>query len=44
MKILKDAKLVTSRNEGKWTYYKVSDEGLIMIRNFIDEVSQNTKK
>jgi ArsR family transcriptional regulator, arsenate/arsenite/antimonite-responsive transcriptional repressor len=36
--ILRRAALVSSRREGTWVYYSVSDEGLEIAREFLDQV------
>lgn len=38
MKILCDAGIVTGRKEGKWTHYSICRDGLIRIRELMEEV------
>ncbi|MCL2814329.1 MAG: metalloregulator ArsR/SmtB family transcription factor [Oscillospiraceae bacterium] len=35
MKILVDSGIVSARNEGKWTYYSISREGIIIAKNLL---------
>lgn len=38
MKILIDSTIVTSRKEGKWTYYSLSDEGSKQALHILQEI------
>lgn len=38
MKILIEAGLVNSRDEGKWTYYRVNNESFQNIKILIDDI------
>ncbi len=40
MKILVNSKIVESRQVGKWTYYKISEQGRIDISNLILEITK----
>lgn len=39
MKILSDSGIIKSRQEGKWTYYKIDEEGIKNILSMIREIS-----
>ncbi len=45
MKILVQSRVVNARNEGKWTYYSISDEGsksaMQMLENITTVLSEN---
>lgn len=43
MKILSDANIVKARQEGKWTFYKLNNEGLKEASNYILEIAQKNK-
>ena len=36
MKILCDMKIVTSRREGKWSYYSLNEETIVIVKEFMD--------
>lgn len=38
MKILVDSTMVTSRKEGKWTYYALSEDGAAAAKALIDTI------
>ncbi|MCI5893599.1 MAG: metalloregulator ArsR/SmtB family transcription factor [Clostridiales bacterium] len=40
MKILCDAGIVDSRKEGKWTHYKISNEGRSDIIKLLEEITK----
>lgn len=40
MKILVEAGIVDSRQEGKWTYYKISEEGSKQAINLLKETTK----
>ena len=40
MKILYDAGIVDSRKEGKWTHYKISNEGRSDIIKLLEEITK----
>ena len=43
MKILCDSGVVVGRKEGKWMHYSISADGLENVRNYVDELTVNTK-
>ena len=43
MKILCDSGIVVGRKEGKWMHYSISADGLENVRNYVDELTVNTK-
>lgn len=40
MKILCDANIVEPRREGKWTHYKISDEGREIAMSLLEEITK----
>ena len=42
MKILCDSGIVTSREEGKWTHYKISKQGIEKAIAFLKEITADT--
>lgn len=38
MKILCDAQIVVSRKEGKWMHYRIADDGLRAVTNFLQDL------
>ena len=40
MKILCDSGVVVSRTEGKWTHYRISDEGSRQARALLEELTR----
>ena len=42
MKILVESGVVESRQEGKWTYYKISKKGRNYAINLLKEITSNT--
>ena len=42
MKILCESKIVTCRQEGKWTYYKISQEGIEKAINVLKSIKVNS--
>lgn len=40
MKLLCDAEIVTCRKEGKWSYYTISNRGLEVLIEFINNVKK----
>ena len=40
MKILCDAGVVVGRKEGKWTHYSITDEGVIIAREYLNILSE----
>ena len=38
MKLLSDAKIVNSRQEGKWTYYTINNDFKENLTSFIDSI------
>lgn len=38
MKILCDAQIVVSRKEGKWMHYRIADDGLRAITDFLQDL------
>lgn len=42
MKILVEAGIVDNRQEGKWTYYKISEEGSKQAINLLEEITKIT--
>ena len=43
MKKLEEANFVESRRDGKNIYYKLKEDSLKDVKNFIDEISTNTE-
>lgn len=41
MKILCDCGIVTSRKEGKWTYYTVSNDAISCLSDYVNELKSN---
>ncbi len=41
MKILCECGLVVGRNEGKWTYYSLSADGIAKIKKFLDYITSD---
>ena len=44
MKILCDSEIVTSRKEGKWMYYKISQEGLRVAEEYLVALKKKGKE
>ena len=40
MKILTNSKIIESRQEGKWTYYKISEKQCHNLANLLLEITQ----
>ena len=41
MKILCDARIVVGRKEGKWMHYSISKEGLEIVKNYLEMLTNN---
>ena len=41
MKILVDAKIVNARKEGKWMHYSLSDEGIILLQEYLLDLTSH---
>lgn len=39
MKILVQSKVVSARNEGKWTYYSISAEGVNIAKDLLNKIT-----
>lgn len=44
MKILCDSGIVTARKEGKWMYYRISEEGLRVAEGFLGTLKNTGKE
>ena len=43
MKILCDSGVVVGRKEGKWMHYSISEDGIRVVRNYLDELMNKSK-
>ena len=43
MKILCDSGVVVGRKEGKWMHYSISEDGMREVRNYLDELMNQSK-
>ena len=43
MKILCDSGIVVGRKEGKWMHYSISENGMWEVRNYLDELMNQSK-
>ena len=43
MKILCDSGIVVGRKEGKWMHYSISEDGMWEVRNYLDELMNQSK-
>lgn len=41
MKILCDSGIVLGRKDGKWTYYTISDEGVLKVKQLLDALTRS---
>ncbi len=44
MKILSESGLVESRRDGVWMKYSINKDGLGLLKNFLDDIYENTTK
>ena len=40
MKILVESGIVSARNEGKWTYYSISNEGITIAKDLLIKLTE----
>lgn len=40
LKVLRQAGLVESEKRGRWVHYRISDEGLDLLKGFLDEIGE----
>lgn len=38
MRILCDANIIDGRKEGKWTYYSLNKEGIIIVKKILEDI------
>ena len=44
LKVLKEAKLIHDRPEGRWVYYSLNEEGLRALEEVVRSLNERTKK
>ena len=44
LKAMKDAGLISARQQGRWTYYRLEAESLLWLRNWLDQLAASCIK
>jgi ArsR family transcriptional regulator len=44
LKAMKDAGLISARQQGRWTYYRLEADSLLWLRNWLDQLANSCIK